>query len=41
MTNFTTSAFRFPLATGAGDRDVGWRDIFGRLVTLVPVRMSS
>ena len=41
MTNFTTSAFRFPQATGARDRDGGRTDIFGRLVTLVPVRTSS
>jgi hypothetical protein len=41
MTNFKTSAFRFPLATGARDRDDGRPDIFRRLVPLVPVRMSS
>ena len=41
MTNFTTWAFRYPLATGAGDRNDGRRDIFGRPVPLVPVRMSS
>jgi len=41
MTNFTTWALRYRLATRPGDRDDIWRDIFVCLVTLVPVRMSS
>ena len=41
MTDFTTWALRYRLATGPGDRNDVRRDIFGCPVPLVPVRMSS
>jgi hypothetical protein len=41
MTNFATWALCYRLETRSGDRDDVWRDIFGGLVRLVPVRTSS
>ncbi len=41
MTNFATWALCYRLETRPGDRDDVWRDIFGCVVRLVPVRMQS
>jgi hypothetical protein len=41
MTDFARWALRYQVETRSGDRDGVWRDIFGCLVRLVPVRTPS